>query len=339
MMKEAILYKKLDNSKVACFLCAQSCIIEPGKRGLCGVRENRDGTLLTLVYGRLIAQNLDPIEKKPLFHFYPATRSYSIATVGCNFRCLFCQNSDISQAPREYKTILGQKTSPEGVVAQAKKTRCATISYTYTEPTIFMEFALDVARKAHGEGIRNVFVSNGYMTKEALKAITPYLDAANIDLKAYTDRFYAEQCGAHLKPVLKTLQKMQKKGIWLEVTTLLIPGLNDSPEELRQLARFLAELDPEIPWHISRFHPTYRLTDRPSTPVETLHMAREIGQEAGLHYVYTGNVPGDDGENTYCHRCKGLLIQRFAFTIQVRALEGGKCAHCGTRLSGVGIAG
>jgi pyruvate formate lyase activating enzyme len=336
-MKEAMLYKKLADSKVACFLCGQSCIIEPGSRGLCGVRENRDGTLLTLVYGNLIAQNVDPIEKKPLFHFYPATRSYSIATAGCNFRCLFCQNADISQAPREYAIISGRTTRPEDVVAQAKKNRCATISYTYTEPTIFFEFALDVARKAHLEGIRNIFVTNGYMTKDALKAIAPHLDAANVDLKAFTDRFYSEQCGAHLKPVLKTLEKMKENGIWIEVTTLIIPGLNDSAKELRELARFLAGLDPQTPWHISRFHPTYRLTDRSSTPVQTLHKAREIGLETGLHYVYTGNVPGDDGENTYCHGCKGLLVERYAYTIRSSGLKGGKCVRCGTQLHGVGI--
>jgi len=331
-----MFYRKLDNSQVACFLCAQSCRIEPGKRGQCGVRENRDGTLLTLVYGKLIAQNVDPIEKKPLYHFYPDTRSYSIATVGCNFRCLFCQNADISQAPREYKTIFGQDTHPDSVVEQARKTRCATISYTYTEPTVFMEYALDVARRAHDAGIKNVFVSNGYMTREALETISPYLDAANVDLKAFTDDFYAEQCGAHLKPVLKTLEEMKKKGIWIEVTTLLIPGLNDSPHELRQLAGFLAALDPAIPWHISRFHPTYRLNDRPVTPLERLHLAREIGLEAGLHYVYTGNVPGDDGENTYCHKCKSLLIERYGFSIQRRALMKGKCMQCGTPLGGVG---
>lgn len=336
-MKEAMFYRKLDGSEVACFLCAQHCRIEAGKRGLCGVRENRDGTLLSLVYDKLIAQNIDPIEKKPLYHFHPATKSYSIATVGCNFRCLFCQNADISQAPREYKTIFGRTTSPEEVVAQAQKASCATISYTYTEPTVFMEYALDVARKAHRVGIKNVFVSNGYMTKEALEAVGPHLDAANIDLKAFTKSFYEEQCGALLKPVLQTLERMKRKGIWLEVTTLLIPGLNDRPEELRQMAGFLAALDPGIPWHVSRFHPTYLLADRPSTPVRTLHLAREIGLEAGLHYVYTGNVPGDDGENTYCHQCRELLIERYGFSIQRRTLKDGKCGKCGTPLGGVAV--
>ena len=337
-MKEAMFYRKLEDSKVACSLCAQYCRIEPGKRGQCGVRENRDGTLLTLVYGKLIAQNVDPIEKKPLYHFFPASRSYSIATMGCNFRCLFCQNADISQSPREYKNIFGQATSPEVVVAQAQKARCATISYTYTEPTVFMEYALDVAAMAHGVGIRNVFVSNGYMTKEAFEAIVPYLDAANVDLKAFSDEFYVTQCGAHLKPVLQILEEMKKRDVWLEVTTLLIPGLNDDPLQLRQLAGFLVALDPGIPWHVSRFHPPYRLTDRTSTPLQTLRMAREIGLEAGLHYVYTGNVPGDDGENTYCHRCRGLLIERFGFSIQRRALKEGKCLQCNTPLQGAGIA-
>jgi pyruvate formate lyase activating enzyme len=336
-MKEAMFYRKLESGTVACFLCAQHCRVEPGKRGQCGVRENRDGTLLTLVYGKLIAQNVDPIEKKPLYHFFPGTKSYSIATVGCNFRCLFCQNADISQAPREYKTIFGQMTDPEDVVAQAQKARCATISFTYTEPTIFMEYALDVARKAHEVGLRNVFVSNGYMTKEALDELAPCLDAANVDLKAYNNDFYTEQCGAQLKPVLKTLEAMKQRGIWLEVTTLLIPGMNDSPEELRRLAEFLAGLDPGIPWHVSRFHPTYLLTDRPSTPVATLQRAREIGHAAGLHYVYTGNVPGDEGENTYCDHCRELLIERYGFSIQRRALLDGKCVKCGTPLRGVEV--
>ncbi len=336
-MKEAMFYRRLDGNKVACFLCAQHCRIEPGRRGQCGVRENRDGTLLTLVYGKLIAQHVDPIEKKPLYHFHPGTRSYSIATVGCNFRCLFCQNADISQAADANHTIWGHNTRPEEVVTHAQKARCATISYTYTEPTIFMEYALEVAEKAHETGIKNVFVSNGYMTKEALEAIGPYLDAANIDLKAYSNDFYSQRCGAQLKPVLKTIENMKRRGIWLEVTTLLIPGLNDRSEELQQLAGFLAGLDPGIPWHISRFHPTYLLTDRPATPVESLRRARAIGYEAGLHYVYTGNVPGDDGENTTCHQCKELLIERFGFSIQRRALKDGACPKCGTPLGGVAI--
>jgi pyruvate formate lyase activating enzyme len=336
-MKEAMLYNKLDENRVHCFLCAQHCRIKTGKRGKCGVRENRDGQLWTLVYEQVIAQNVDPIEKKPLFHFHPGTRSFSIATSGCNFRCLFCQNSDISQAPRELKTIYGQRVPASLVVEQAKRTGCASISYTYTEPTIFMEYALDVARMASEVEIKNVFVSNGYMTPEALEAVAPFLDAANVDLKAFNDKFYVEQCGAHLKPVLTTLEGMKKLGLWIEVTTLLIPGLNDDPGELRDLARFLFQLGPEIPWHISRFHPNYLLTDLPPTPVETIRAAREIGKEAGLWYVYTGNVPGDEGESTYCHQCDALLMERFGFSTQSRGLKEGLCAQCGTVLAGVGI--
>lgn len=334
-MKEAMFYKKLDESRVECFLCAQRCRIKPGMRGKCGVRENREGTLFSLVYEKLIAQHIDPIEKKPLFHFLPGTRSYSIATAGCNFRCLFCQNSDISQSPRELKVIYGQDVPAREVVDQALKTQCATISYTYTEPTIFMEYALDTAMLAHQSGIKNVFVSNGYMTEEALEAVSPFLDAANVDLKAFSDSYYSEQCGAHLEPVLRTLERMKKHGIWLEVTTLLIPGLNDDPEELRKLAEFLVSLGPETPWHVSRFHPTYKLLDRPPTPLETLQTARRIGIEEGLRYVYTGNVPGDDGENTYCHNCKALLIERYGFSTQSRGIKKGACSECGTPVAGV----
>ena len=336
-MKEAQFYRKGTDQKVECFLCSQRCHIKPGKTGKCGVRENRDGTLWSLVYGRLIAQHVDPIEKKPLFHFYPGTRSYSIATAGCNFRCLFCQNADISQAPRELGTIFGERVPPEEVVAEAARSGCASISYTYTEPTIFMEYALDVARLAQRAGIRSVFVSNGYMTHESLEAASPFLDAANVDLKAFSDRFYAEQCGAHLEPVLRTIERMRQLGIWVEVTTLVIPGLNDGDEELRELARFLVSVDKDMPWHISRFHPTYKLTDRPPTPVATLHRAREIGFEAGLSYVYTGNVPGDDGESTYCHQCGAMLLERVGFSTRRRNLKDGKCSKCQTPLAGVSI--
>ena len=336
-MKEAICYEKLEEKSVHCFLCAQHCRIKPGQRGKCGVRENREGELWSLVYGELIAQHIDPIEKKPLYHFYPGSRSYSIATAGCNFRCLFCQNADISQGPRELGTIYGLQVAPETVVEEARQAACNSISYTYTEPTIFMEYALDVGRLAHAAGIKNVFVSNGFMTEESLTAITPYLDAANVDLKAFTDKFYHDQCGARLNPVLKTLERMKQAGIWLEVTTLLIPGLNDKRSELRELALFLHHLGPEIPWHISRFHPTYRLTDRPPTPVNTLQMARDIGLEVGLKYVYLGNVPGDEGENTRCHGCGNLLIKRFGFSIKRMGLDGSKCRKCGVEMVGIGI--
>ncbi|MBP8644688.1 MAG: AmmeMemoRadiSam system radical SAM enzyme [Syntrophobacteraceae bacterium] len=336
-MKEALWYEKREGNLVHCFLCSQHCRIRPNERGKCGVRENRDGTLWSLVYGRVIARNVDPIEKKPLYHFHPGSASYSIATMGCNFRCLFCQNADISQAPREYGEILGLEIPPQQIVEQAQETRCASISYTYTEPTVFMEYALDVARLAHRAGIKNVFVTNGYMTEQSLNSISEVLDAANVDLKAFTDEFYEKQCGARLKPVLKTIEGMKKAGVWLEVTTLLIPGLNDGEEELSRLADFLAGLDPDIPWHISRFHPTYRMTDRPVTPVGALHRARRIGLDAGLRHVYPGNVPGDEGENTFCRQCGELLIERFGFSMRVRGLREGKCRKCSTVLPGVGL--
>jgi pyruvate formate lyase activating enzyme len=336
-MHEAICYEKIEASKVHCYLCAQHCHIKPGKRGKCGVRENHDGALVSLVYGRLIAQHIDPIEKKPLYHFLPGSRSYSIATAGCNFRCLFCQNADISQSPREYKAIFGNTVSAEVVIEEARQSKCATISYTYTEPTIFMEYALDVAKLAHKAGIKNVFVSNGFMTAESFEVISPYLDAANVDLKAFNDDFYREQCGAHLEPVLRTLERMKRTGVWLEVTTLLIPGLNDDPAELRELASFISRLGPEIPWHVSRFHPTYRMLDRPSTPVGTLHKAREIGLDSGLRYVYTGNIPGDDAENTYCHQCGSLLLKRRGYSISREGIQGANCKKCNTPLAGVGI--
>lgn len=336
-MKEAMLYKPLDENRVHCFLCSQHCHIEPGAVGKCGVRENRDGKLWSLVYGALVAQNVDPIEKKPLFHFLPGTTSFSIATAGCNFRCLFCQNADISQYPREHGKIFGREIPPDEIVQGAEQAGCASISYTYTEPTIFMEYALDTAVKARERGLANVFVTNGYMTREALDAIAPYLGAANVDLKAFTDKFYQEQCGARLKPVLSTIEAMKKRGIWVEVTTLLIPGLNDSEAELREIAHFLARLGSEIPWHVSRFYPTYRLTDRGPTPVERIRRAREIGLEAGLSYVYTGNIPGDDGENTFCRSCGEVLVERFGYSTKKRNIKDGACGKCGTPIDGIGM--
>ncbi len=336
-MKEAQFYKRLDHGDVHCFLCAQHCRIKNGARGKCGVRENREGTLYSLVYGRLIARNVDPIEKKPLFHFMPGTRSYSIATAGCNFQCMFCQNADISQVSPGQKIIHGIDAAPETLVQEALRSQSASISYTYTEPTIFMEYALDTAREAQAAGLRNVFVTNGFMTREALDAVTPYLDAANVDLKAFTERFYADHCGARLKPVLDTLRSMKERNVWVEITTLLIPGLNDDPGELRGLAEFILSLGPETPWHVTRFHPTHRMTDRPVTPLKTLERAREIGLEAGLRYVYTGNVPGSEGEHTYCHQCHALLIERYGFSIRRRELAGGVCARCGTAPAGFGV--
>jgi pyruvate formate lyase activating enzyme len=334
---EACLYETLDEEKVRCNLCSHRCTIANGRRGICGVRENRGGSLETLVYGRLIAQHVDPIEKKPLFHVLPGSLSYSVATVGCNFRCRFCQNADIAQMPADRRgTILGDRISPRQVVDAARHDRCESIAYTYTEPTVFFEFAFDTAKIAHAEKIRNVFVTNGYMTPEAIDRISPYLDAANVDLKAFTDKFYKEICGARLEPVLETLRRMKAAGIFVEVTTLVIPGLNDDPGELEALASFLVQdLGPDTPWHVSRFHPTYRLTDRAATPTRTLLMAREIGLRAGLRHVYPGNIPGNAGESTFCYRCGEILIERWGFTVRSNRIRKGLCPDCGAPIAGI----
>jgi pyruvate formate lyase activating enzyme len=334
-MKEAMFYEKLDEKKVRCFLCAHHCFIKDGKRGICYVRENVDGTLYTLVYGRVVSMNIDPIEKKPLFHFQPGSTSFSIAAVGCNFRCEHCQNFEISQYPKVHEgEILGQHVTPEAIVEAAQKNGCKSISYTYTEPTIFFEFAHDCAKLAHDKGIKNVFVSNGYTTPEATRVIAPYLDGNNIDLKG-NDDFYKKICGARLDPVKKTIRLMKELGVWVEVTTLIIPDYNDSEEDLKDIAEFIKSVDPFIPWHVTQFYPTYQLTDNPRTPIKTLRRARDIGFETGLKYVYEGNVPGEGGENTYCHNCKKLLIKRFGFSIIENRVKDGKCSECGADTKGV----
>jgi len=335
---EALLYKKNDN-KVVCNLCHHRCTISKAGRGICNVRENQGGRLVSLVYDRIIARHVDPIEKKPLFHFYPGSLAYSIGTVGCNFRCKFCQNADIAHMATDYQgRIMGKSLSPAQIVEEALLTGSSSVAYTYTEPTVFFELALEVSKKAKQKGLANVFVTNGYMTPEAVEVIEPYLDAANVDLKAFTEEFYRKYCSAKLKKVLATLKEMAKKGIFLEITTLLIPGLNDSPQELRDLASFIAnELGQDTPWHVSRFHPTYKLTNRPSTPVETLKKARQTGMNAGLKYVYTGNVPGQATENTYCPGCNCVVISRRGFSIIENRVENGKCPDCGASIAGVGL--
>jgi pyruvate formate lyase activating enzyme len=298
------------------------------------VRENKGGTLYSLVYGKLIAMNIDPIEKKPFFHFYPSSTSLSISTVGCNFKCKHCQNYDISQYPMKNPDIPGQEASPEQVVDAAVQAGCRSISYTYTEPTIFFEFAYDCARLAHEKGIKNVFVSNGYTSPEAAEAIAPYLDGNNIDLKG-SDEFYKRICGARLQPVLDTIQLMKEYGVWVEVTTLLIPTLNDSEESLTGIIDFIQSVDASIPWHVSQFYPTHELLDKPRTPLKTLRMARDMGLKKGLKYIYEGNVPGEGGENTRCPGCGKLLIERVGYKILQNRLEDGKCTTCSLRIDGV----
>ncbi len=331
-MREAMWYRELSDGRVRCDLCNHRCVIGDGKRGICGVRENKGGTLYSLVYGKAIATHVDPIEKKPLFNFLPGTRSFSIATVGCNFKCAHCQNAEISQMPADRGRIAGENAAPEQIVRAAENTGCASIAYTYTEPTIFMEYAYDTAKIASKREIKNVFVTNGYMTAEALRDIQPYLDAANVDLKGFTEESYREVCGARLKPVLDTLRLMKELGIWVEVTTLVIPTINDSDEELRNIAEFILSLGIETPWHVSRFHPTYKMLDLPPTPVQSVIRAREIGLEAGLRYVYSGNIPGDEGENTYCYNCGKILIARYGYRLGKTHIRDSKCEYCGAEI-------
>jgi len=334
-MQEAMFYKKIENKRVECKLCAHFCQISSGRRGICRVRENREGILYSLVYGKVISSAIDPIEKKPLYHFYPGSNAFSVATVGCNFHCLNCQNNSISQLPGEGREITGEELSPQSIVFEAKRYKCEIIAYTYTEPTVFFEYAYDTSKLTQKEGIKNIFVTNGYISQEALIKINPYLDAANVDLKSFREDFYKKVCGAELEPVLKTLKLMKKLGIWLEVTTLIIPTLNNSDEELKEIARFIVTLGEETPWHLSRFYPTYKLKKIPPTSLETIHRAREIGLKAGLRYVYAGNVPGDEGENTYCYHCGKLLIRRYGYQIKESNLEESRCKYCRVKIDGV----
>jgi len=335
MIKEAMLYEKLEGDAVRCALCSHRCKIAPSKRGICGVRENREGALYTLVYGPVIAASIDPIEKKPIYHLYPGSESYSIAAVGCNFRCTFCQNHEISQMPRESGRITGREMTPREVVNDAINSTSKSISYTYTEPTIFFEFAHDTGRLAREKGLKNIFVTNGFMTQEALEAASGWLDAANVDLKSFRDDFYRRHCGARLDPVLQTLKGMKKRGIWVEVTTLIIPTLNDDEGELREIAEFVRSLGDEVPWHVSRFHPRYKVQDLSPTPVKTIHRAIEIGLQAGLKHVYSGNVQGEGGESTQCGKCGHLLIGRQGYFITANNLRGSQCSRCGTVLAGI----
>jgi len=337
-MKEAYLYQKLDDNKVKCNLCAHRCIIKPGKLGICKVRENIDGTLYTKVYGRTIARHIDPIEKKPLYHFYPGSEAYSVATPGCNFHCHFCQNWDISQITFTKVYDAGIKATPEQIVNNAKGSGCKSIAYTYTEPTIFFEYSYDTAKLAHEAGLKNVYVSNGYMTNEMLDMISPYLDAVNIDLKAFKEETYKRLIGARLQPVLDSLKKIKQLSVWLEVTSLIIPEINDDPEEIRSMANFIAkELGVNVPWHLSRFFPSYKMDEAEVTPLKTLQKAKNIGREAGLKYIYIGNVAGIDDMNTICPLCGYMLIERSGFGVRRINIKNGHCPRCQMEIAGVGL--
>lgn len=339
--REARLYETDADGVAHCHLCAHRCRIPEGKRGICGARQNVGGTLFTLVYGRTISQHVDPVEKKPLYHFYPGSTAYSIATPGCNFHCRWCQNWQISQLPRVGALPEGRETTPEQIVAAARHSGSRSIAYTYTEPTVFFEYAYDTARLAREIGLANIYVTNGYMTAEMLETFEPYLDAANVDLKAFRDETYRRYVGARLEPVLDTMKAMKRLGIWLEVTTLVIPGLNDDPEELRDAAAFVAhELGTDTPWHISRFFPAYKMTNLPPTPVETLQQAREIGLAEGLQFVYVGNAPDERCQDTICPSCGRVLIRRRGYSdVLVNIVQKGRCPDCGAPIAGVGMAG
>jgi len=330
---EAMYYNRLDGRRVQCALCPRRCVIADGGRGFCGVRENRGGTLYTLVYAKPCSLHVDPIEKKPLFHVRPGSPAFSIATVGCNLRCLFCQNWQISQAaPEDVRT---PTLSPEEVVAQARKTGAPVIAYTYTEPTIFYEYMLDIARLAHKAGILNVMHSAGFINEEPLRGLIPYLDAANIDLKGFNDRFYNQFSFGNLQDVLRTLKILHEEGVWVEVTNLVIPGLNDDPGEIRRMCEWIRDnLGPDTPLHFSRFWPMHKLAQLAPTPPATLEKARQIAREAGLRYVYIGNIAGNPAEDTVCPKCGKVVVDRAGYIIQELQLVDGACAYCGEKIAG-----
>jgi len=333
-MIKALLYEKLENKQVICHLCAHECRLHNNKLGVCHVRKNVDGDLFTLNFDRLVAMNMDPIEKKPLYHFLPGSISFSIAAMGCNFSCRFCQNHSISMVRTE-NDIHGEKVTPEQLVAIALRNQARSISYTYTEPTVFVELVLETARLAHGAGLKNVLVSNGYMTRQALDLLGPFLDAANIDLKSFSDDFYKKYCSARLQPVLETLAALKAKGIWTEVTTLLIPGLNDDRQEIMQLISFLHELDATIPWHVSRFFPQYRLLDIPATSADSIEKILQIGLAKGIKFLYGGNIADSHWSDTHCPQCGKVLIKRTGYLSENPGMQGGECRYCGTKIPGI----
>jgi pyruvate formate lyase activating enzyme len=360
---EASYFEPNRGGRVRCTLCPHECQIAEGFKGACGVRVNHRGKLYTLVYDRVVARHVEPIEKKPFFHFLPGSIAYSIGTVGCNLRCTFCQNWEISQWPKselprklEWATdddpgvgcpevaalgeeIPGEPVAPDEVVRAALDAEAQSIAYTYTEPTIFFELAYDTARIAREKGLRNVVVTNGFICGPPQRQLAEVLDAANVDLKFFRDESYRRVSRARLSPILDAIRRYFELGVWLEVTTLVIPGLNDSDEELGEIARFLRSVDPRIPWHVSQFYPAWKMRDRPVTPIETLDRAQKIGREAGLRYVYVGNVPGSGGENTRCPGCGSVLIERYGLTLLSNRVEKGRCPDCGDTIEGVEIDG
>jgi pyruvate formate lyase activating enzyme len=338
-LKKAVLWESRAEKKVRCNLCPWRCVIADGKLGHCEVRQNVNGVLYSLNYDKVCAANPDPIEKKPLFHFQPGSYAFSIACVGCNLQCQFCQNWQISQAVYEQGSIDGQAMAPEKIVEAAVRSGCKSIAYTYTEPTVFMELCEECGKLAKKKGLANVFVSNGYITKEAIDFAGEWLDGINVDLKAFGEEYYKRLCHAKLQPVLDAISYIAKETeIWMEITTLLVPGENDSEEELKKLADFIVEkAGADVPWHISRFHPNYKYLNSEMTPSESLERAERIGRQAGLHYVYMGNVPGAKSENTFCYQCGKMLIERIGYKVFSKTIEDGCCPDCGTKVAGFEI--
>ena len=333
-VKEAMFYDKLEEDEIRCKLCPKECEIGDRERGWCGVRENREGIYYTLVYGNPCAGKRDPIEKKPLFHFLPGTWAFSIATAGCNLNCKFCQNWEISQSrPEETDNF---SLPPADVVAKTKELNCKSIAYTYSEPTVFYEYMLDSAKLGRKAGVKSVVISAGLINPEPLKLLCEHVDAVKIDLKSLRNKFYNDICGGELEPVLNTLKILRDSGIWYEIVYLVVPTLNDSDEELRDTARWVHEnLGPDVPLHFSRFYPIYQLRNIQPTPPERLTTAREMAMDAGLNYVYIGNVPGDPGESTYCPKCGKMVISRVRYFIRQNNLVNGACKWCGEKIPGV----
>jgi pyruvate formate lyase activating enzyme len=361
-LKEAFYYEPLPKGKVLCTLCPHDCRIPEGARGACGVRYNHKGKLYTLVYDKVVAREINPIEKKPLFHFLPGSFAYSISTVGCNLRCSFCQNWDISQWPKEHlpkhiehtqqppepicpqllameKNVPGETISPQMIVDAAIKTNCESISYTFTEPTIFYELAYESAVIARKQGLKNTFISNGFISEAPLRQLATVIDAVNVDLKFFKEESYRRISRARLQPILDAIKLYHELGVWVEVTTLVIPGVNDANEELTQIAEFICSVSESIPWHVSAYYPAYKMWDHPPTNTNTLRRARKVGFAAGLRYVYEGNIPGEGGENTYCYQCDALLIKRYGFSVLANRIRQNSCPECGARIDGIGMSG
>ena len=363
-LHEARFYEVLPDKRVLCTLCPHDCRIADGGRGACGVRYNQDGKLYTLVYDKVVSRNVEAVEKKPLYHFYPASTAYSIGTVGCNLRCSFCQNWQISQWPKSHlpkrltcdgkledqeficprlvdlaAAIPGEKVTPEAIVEAAVSAGARSIAYTYTEPTIFYELAYDTAVLARARGLKNIFVTSGFISEAPLRELATVLDAANVDIKFFREESYRRISRVRLQPIRDAIRLYRELGVWLEITTLVIPGINDSDDELGEIAGFVHSLGAEVPWHVSQFYPAYKMLEVPVTPLETLHRAGQIGRAAGLRYVYEGNVPGGAGEDTLCWNCGKMLIDRYGFHVRVNHIKDSCCPYCGSVIDGIGMSG